>query len=515
MQYANEPVNEVKAVIMEMDLIIQTAIIHKTAWKQTLIGLPGNMPNEILRLFDELYEKYLDGQPMYHGLEKLLQAKEINLPFGNINDSPGEKTVCALGNLKQKNFNRLLNEPEVKTFSDAAKQIYNWKKLGIKTAIISADENFDEVLDTKDIRTLFDVKINGQKSRQKGLKEKPEADIYMQAVKELHVSPESCILLDDSVAGLQAGSKANFGLLVGVNRYGNRKILSENGADLVIDSFEELDLLNDPEIKGWFTQNIPPFASEYVKIGDEVYGKTPVLFLDYDGTLTPIVKHPEDAVISQEMQEVLKECASKFRVAAVSGRDMNDLRNKVNLPNLIYAGSHGFHISGPDGLYMEHEKSDEILPRLDELEKKLQKEFSHIKRAQIDRKRYAIAVHYRNVNKEDVPFMLEKLNEIIANFPDLKKGKGKKIVELKPNIEWNKGKAVKWILEKLNLTDKNKYIPIYIGDDVTDEDAYKVLKDWGMGIQVGPGATNSAARYRLRNVYQVRMLLKDLANFMV
>jgi trehalose 6-phosphate phosphatase len=380
--------------------------------------------------------------------------------------------------------------------------------------MVSSDEQFTKIPDTEDFQQLFDIKVDGSTAKKMGLKEKPEADLFMEAVKQTGLAPGECALFDSTVCGLQAASKASFGLVAGIPKKNNAKELSENGADLVIDDFNEFDLLNDPEIKARFKYPIPSFASEYSKIGELLHDKIPVIFLDYDGTLTPIVKRPEDAILSDEMHDVLKACASKLHVAVVSGRDMVDLKNRVNIDEIIYAGSHGFRISGPKGLYMEHEKSASLLPHLDEIEKQLLQLFSgKYEGVQIERKRYAIAVHYRNARKEDISGVKKLVNELVEKTSEFKTGEGKMILEIKPKIDWHKGKAVHWILEKLDLTDRNKYLPVYIGDDVTDEDAYESLADWGISIQVGPGAVPSASKFRLKNIYQVRIFLKEFTKF--
>lgn len=240
--------------------------------------------------------------------------------------------------------------------------------------------------------------------------------------------------------------------------------------------------------------------------------KEPVLFLDYDGTLTPIVKRPEDALISVGMKTVLQECGKKFKVAVVSGRDMDDLKSKVGLNNLIYAGSHGFRISGPDGLYNEHEKTGEIIPQLDKIEKLMQEVFPAIDSGiQIDRKRYAIGVHYRNAKEENVPAIIGKVKDIVKSFPGFKTGEGKKIIEVKPDVDWHKGKALRWIMAKLGAADKNKFIPIYIGDNITDEDGFEAIKDFGIGILVGGHGKPTAAKYKLKDVSQVKEFLQTLA----
>lgn len=243
-----------------------------------------------------------------------------------------------------------------------------------------------------------------------------------------------------------------------------------------------------------------------------IQNRKPVLFLDYDGTLAPIVKRPEDAQISDRMKSVLKKCAAKFKVAVVSGRDMDDLKSKIQLDGLIYAGSHGFRISGPGGLYKEHEKSGEIIPRLNAIEEKLHQVFPQIDSGvQIDRKRYAVAVHYRNANEDNIPAIKQKVEEILEKNPDFKMGEGKKILEIKPDVDWHKGKAVLWIMEKLGVDDTNKFVPVYIGDDVTDEDAFRSIREFGVGILVGSHGQETAAKYKLDDVHNVRSFLERLA----
>ena len=504
--------NGIKALVVDMsEVLIRTASINKAAW-ESVFGEFFKIHNLEQSFASEDYYTWFEGEPKFERVKNFLSSRNVNIPFGSQNEQAGFDTICGLEKKKSKLFTQMLNEGHLQVYEKVVQNIRVWKEKGIRTAIVSSDENFKKALNLSGLKDLFDVRIDGHSSRKKGLKEKPEADLYIRATKKLGIPPESCILIDDSVPGMQAGSKANFGLVVGINRRNIRKQLSENGADLVIDNFGEPDLFNDPEIQAWFSQPIAPFASQYVRIMELVYEKTPVLFLDYDGTLTPIVQHPEDACISEEMRNMLRECAGRFTVAAISGRDMDDLKSRINLPELVYAGSHGFRISGPAGLYHEHEKTIEILPKLDMMEEKLQLAFQNsIEGVQVERKRYAIAIHYRNVESEDIPLIGKKIRSVVSGSHDLKIGEGKKIFEIKPAVEWHKGKAVLWILEKLGLTDRNKYIPIYIGDDVTDEDAYEALKGWGIGIQVGPGAANTAAMFRRKNVYQVRIFLKELA----
>lgn len=501
-----------EAVILDMDgVITQTAKVHKSSWKKMFNHFLEEQPGNNNPMNDNDYVKYIDGKPRYEGVKSFLVSRNIELAYGNPEDPPGNKTVCGLGNRKNEIFVDLVKENGVETYASAIEKIKYWRNEGLKTAVVTSSKNCKMVLDAAGITYLFDVRVDGITAQQRNLKGKPNPDIFLEATKELGTSPENCALFEDAVAGVQSGSNGNFALVVGVNRGDNKKILSENGADIVIDNFDELDLFGDEELQHHFIKPAPSLISEYSKISQIIKNRKPVLFLDYDGTLTPIVKRPEDALISEEMKNALRHCAEKFTVAAVSGRDMDDLKSKIGVDNLIYAGSHGFRISGPEGLYHEHEKSKEIVPQLDKIEEKIQKEFSQIdKGVQIDRKRYAIGIHYRNADEESIPEITKKVNEIITNNPEFKKGEGKKILEIKPNVDWHKGKALLWILEKLGLDNKSEYVPIYIGDDVTDEDAFVAVRDYGIGILVGSHGQDTAAKFRLKNVYQVKKFLEKL-----
>jgi trehalose-phosphatase len=259
------------------------------------------------------------------------------------------------------------------------------------------------------------------------------------------------------------------------------------------------------------TDNNPmPVFGENSEFFNELEDKKPAFFLDYDGTLTPIVSKPEQARISQEMKDILARLAEKYTVAIITGRDMDDVKQMVGLKNLIYAGSHGFRISGPDGLYREHEKTSVLLPELSIIEKELLDIQKKYKGVQVDRKRYAIGLHYRNAKEEDIDNILSEFDEVLENNPGYKKGTGKKIVEIKPDLDWHKGKAVLWILEELGLADDTSVIPVYIGDDDTDEDAFEALEESGIGIgiMVEHHGKPTYASYTLNDVDEVAKLFQ-------
>ena len=231
------------------------------------------------------------------------------------------------------------------------------------------------------------------------------------------------------------------------------------------------------------------------------------VFLDYDGTLTPIASHPEDAWLSDSIRQTLRELAARMPVAILSGRDLDDVRRRVDIAGIVYAGSHGFDIAGPHGL--RRQMGSEFLPNLDTVEKELQEALDGIFGARVERKRFSIAAHYRNVKEEDIPRVKQAVGEVASRHRELRKMTGKKVHELQPDIDWNKGRALMWLLETLGLEGGN-VVPIYIGDDRTDEDAFQTLASRGIGVLVSEEPRHTAASYSLKDPAEVERFLRAL-----
>jgi trehalose 6-phosphate phosphatase len=231
------------------------------------------------------------------------------------------------------------------------------------------------------------------------------------------------------------------------------------------------------------------------------------VFLDYDGTLTPIVNQPEAAWLSESMRETLRSLVARVPVAILSGRDLDDVRGRVHVDGIVYAGSHGFDIMGAGGL--RRELGGEYLPVLDSAEAELREALDEIPGAQLERKHFSVAAHYRNVNEDDAFRVAQAVDEVAARHRELRRINGKKVYELLPDIDWNKGKAVFWLLETLEL-EHGKAFPIFIGDDRTDEDAFGALEKRGVGILVSEQPQVTAASYWLNNPEEVERFLRAL-----
>lgn len=294
-----------------------------------------------------------------------------------------------------------------------------------------------------------------------------------------------------------------------VAKNGEKKSLHDPGADNVVNKLTEIEVKMKEINEQNTPENLPHAFQNISKIFEKLQEKEPVLFFDYDGTLTPIVDDPDEAKLSDEGKVILEKLAEQLTVAVVSGRGLDDLKAKVGLKSIIYAGSHGFEITGPGGLEMQYEKGLGILPQLDLAEKVLKEKLDPIEGCQVERKKYAIAVHYRNVAKESVKEVKKTVAEAVESQDKLKVGKGKKILELKPDLEWHKGEALNWLLDNLELKT-HKYLHIFFGDDITDEDALKVVQENGIGILVGTHGQKTYANYRLKDTEEVYRFLEEL-----
>jgi len=235
----------------------------------------------------------------------------------------------------------------------------------------------------------------------------------------------------------------------------------------------------------------------------------PALFLDYDGTLSPIVDDPTAAHLPDRQRTALERVAGLCPVAVVTGRDLEDVREFVGLDHLAYAGSHGFEAVGPGGEALPNERGRPFLPALDRAERALRDHLEPVTGVFVERKRYAIAVHFRRAGLEAGPLVEAAVEAVRARETSLRRGGGKMIVELRPDIEWDKGRAMHWLLE--TLPGFEGATPIYIGDDLTDEDAFEALPAHGIGIVVHGGDHESAASYALASTDEVATFLERLA----
>ncbi|GER28022.1 haloacid dehalogenase-like hydrolase superfamily protein [Striga asiatica] len=278
-----------------------------------------------------------------------------------------------------------------------------------------------------------------------------------------------------------------------------KKILKDfNGAEFVSDDAEIAYL-------SWKIK-YPSALDSFQTIVDRAKNRKLVVFLDYDGTLSPIVDDPDRAFMSDVMRSVVRSVAKNFPTAIISGRSRDKVYELVGLSELYYAGSHGMDIifpakdsvnpknhqncvksSDPKGKEVNlFQPASEFIPMIDEVFRKFVDIAKDIEGSKVENHKFCVSVHYRNVEEN--------------------------VLEVRPVIDWDKGKAVKFLLESLGFSNRNDVLPIYIGDDRTDEDAFKVLrkKNRGYGVLVSAVPKESSASFSLKDTSEVQDFLEAL-----
>ena len=265
------------------------------------------------------------------------------------------------------------------------------------------------------------------------------------------------------------------------------------------------------------TTDLPPALADdglAAAIRARLSGRRMALFLDYDGTLTPIVERPEQAVLAAEVRQTLRRLARRCPVAVVSGRALADVRALVALETVYYAGSHGYRIEGPTGSGIAHRAGRRFAPAVEQAVAELRRELSGVEGTEVERKAVAVAVHYRRVAGEQHAAVERAVRRVADDHRgQLVLSRGKMVHELRPDIDWHKGKAVLWLLEALDR-DGPDGLAIYIGDDTTDEDAFRALAEGdGLGIVVRDAAEPraTAASYALDSPGEVHRFLERVA----
>jgi trehalose 6-phosphate phosphatase len=253
----------------------------------------------------------------------------------------------------------------------------------------------------------------------------------------------------------------------------------------------------------------PGYLFDYIgELSEKISGSRYVfLFLDYDGTLSPIPRRriKLERPLSQYTRDLLASLSSsgRVRISIVSGRSVDTLKRLIGLDDILYVGAHGHIIEGP-GIRFTHciaERLSSVIDKaLGEIREKIQ-----IVGAVIEDKEITFSIHYRGVKRENVNIIKSILRDVALRYYGLKIKRGKSIFEVLPDTGWDKGKAVEYVLAMLamNIGDG---LPIYIGDDTSDENAFKAVNMRGISVKVG-GSCRTRAKYYVRDVGDVERFL--------
>ncbi len=503
---------ELDAILLDLDgVVTETAETHARAWKATF--------DEYLRQraarvggsqepFDlkQDYERYVDGKPRFDGVASFLQSRGIYLPPGEDGDSPEKETIRGLGSRKNQLFLEAIRRKGVEVYGTSVDFMKRAKAHRMRVAVVSSSRNCREVLKATGIGELFDAQVDGVVAKEWMLAGKPAPDTFLEAARRLGVKPNRAAVVEDAISGVQAGKAGDFKLVVGVSRHGQPELLRQSGANIVVSDLSEISF---GEGKRAVNKIAPSAFEKRDELWARVGNRRVAVFLDYDGTLTPIVGRPELAVLSEEMRETLAALSQRCPVMVISGRDRGDVERLVGLKGLVYAGCHGFDIAGPEGPGFSHLEASGYAQIVAQAARDLERELAPIPGIIVENKTYAVAVHFRLAGTEDIGRVEHIVDGVVTRNPQLRKTGGKKVFELRPNMDWDKGKAVLWLLDALDL-DTAEVVPLYIGDDVTDQDAFDALHGKGLSILVAQDPQATRADYRLADPAEVGRFLEEL-----
>ena len=234
------------AVIFDMDgVITDTASTHMAAWKRLFDDELQRRADAGGAAFEEFtaedYRRYVDGKPRYDGVRDFLASRGIELPWGDPSDAPGIDTVCALGNRKNDVFQAEIEQNGANVYETTVDLLDQLAAAGVNVAVISASKNAELVLGRAGVLDRFDARVDGVVAAREGLPGKPDPAVFLTAAKRVGAKPERSVVVEDAIAGVEAGQRGGFGLVIGVDRTGHPDELAAGGASVVVD-----DLGDDP-----------------------------------------------------------------------------------------------------------------------------------------------------------------------------------------------------------------------------------------------------------------------------
>ena len=470
---------EHEAVVFDLDgVITDTASVHRAAWRRMFDDyLAEREPREgeDHRPFtDRDYLRDIDGKPRLDGIRSFLTSRGIEVD---------EEAVAELGDRKNGYFLDALDRDGVVVFDTTVELVHRLHLQGIRTAVFSASRNCGPVLERAGLSHLFEARVDGVTAAELGLPGKPDPTVPIEAASRIDAEPGRTVIVEDALAGVEAGRRGGFALVLGVDREGSADELREHGADVVVEDLAEVVVA----VAERPLSQVADAEQHWEAVTALISDREVVLFLDFDGTLAPIVDDPDAAAAPPETQEVLERLARSCTVAIVSGRDLADVRHRVEIDGAWFAGSHGFELVSPDGEHHEQQVVGDAIPALDEAERELTDRLGDEPGVRVERKRFALAVHTRQADDQATERAEGAVEQVGEEDERLRVTGGRAVKELRPNVDWDKGTALRFMLDRLAADGdgrRGRTVPVYAGDDLTDEDALRAVHRDGIGIVV-------------------------------
>ena len=372
------------------------------------------------------------------------------------------------------------------------------QETGVGTAVFSSNPGCRNVLTAAGLDDLFAVCVDGPVS----------ASALVELADRLAVRPGRCVVVATDAADVAAAREGGFALVIGVDRAGHRDALRHSGADAVVPDLREVTVRTGDQRMAQL-----PDALQALGLIDGLAARRPAVFFDFDGTLSDIVNDPDAATLAPGAGEALQKLAARCPVAVLSGRDLADVTERVGLPGIWYAGSHGFELTAPDGTHHQNDTAAATIPVLEQAAAELRDQLGSIPGVVVEHKRFGVAVHYRNAARDRVGEVAAAVRAA-GQRDALRVTTGREVIELRPDIDWDKGKTLRWVIDHLQQAGSGPMVPIFLGDDITDEDAFDAVRHDGVPIVVrhnDDGDRATAALFALDSPARVSEFIERLA----
>lgn len=452
------------------------------------------------------YREFFDGVADRDGVTAFLTSRGVAIPMGTPADEVLD-TVHGLANRRERRLSERL-KAGVPVFETTVALVGAVSRAGMRTAVYSTGRHSAQVLEAAGLDDLFPVHVDLTTADGRHLPGAGVVNVLSVAAEMIEAAPERTVVLAGSAAGIESAHAAGFALVVGIDRTGGSEDLVRAGADMMATDVADVHLRDGDALRSC----LPNALAAQSDLISALRGRQPFVCLDFDGTLSRVVADPARAQLVEGAAEALAALAAQCPVAILSGRDLDDIRRRVGVPGIWYAGSHGFEMVSPAGDISAHSAADAAAPQLAAAAQALRRALQGIPGTHVDVNRYRLVVHHRSASPAQVGEVVAATRHV-ARTCGLRAVAGRHAVELTPDLDWDNGLAMDAI--RRDLPEVDRLVSVYVGDDLADEDAFDRTRLTGITVVVRHaqgGNRPTAAEFALDSPIEVCDLLRLLAD---
>ena len=222
-------------VLFDLDgVLTPTAEVHMRAWKVVFDDVFARW-GITAPYTDADYYDYVDGKKRYDGVASLLRSRNVEVPWGEVDDDPSAETVCGIGNRKNAAFEESLRGQGIAAYPGSLALVESLHAAAVPLGVVSSSKNAEEVLAAAGIRSYFRIVVDGVVAERDGLASKPAADMFAAGATALGVDPARSVAVEDATSGAASAAAAGYATVIGVDRGAGADALREAGATVVVD----------------------------------------------------------------------------------------------------------------------------------------------------------------------------------------------------------------------------------------------------------------------------------------